>query len=279
MSMSTFRKGSVAMPLGLRSSTRGRAAASPSATRGRIAAAGAAETVATQRHSTGHRGDTGAWSWTRLRSMIVMVCVLLPALYVLSVPARGASSLNEEGAFLQGAAVVPHGNDILSRLELVLKKLRSAPLKADGKEADEKAIGLKEALDARGRELLEAKGTIEELKGEKADCAKRGTKAPVVTAESILDKGDLMWIDAAQVDLNELGEWEINPDHGRMEEIAGLEFDWLALVNRHHPNNEVWVRRYVTHLQGLLSREPAALATVVDRPQSRKLEWDCQRNP
>lgn len=32
-----------------------------------------------------------------------------------------------------------------------------------------------------------------------------GTRAALVTAESILDKGDLMWIDAAQVDLNELG--------------------------------------------------------------------------
>ncbi|KAF4756134.1 Beta-1,4-mannosyl-glycoprotein 4-beta-N-acetylglucosaminyltransferase [Perkinsus olseni] len=265
-----FGRGSVAMPLGLRSSTR--------ATRGRVASAGAAEAVATQRHSTGHRGDTGAWSWTRLRSMIVLVCVLLPALYVLSVPIRGASSFNDEGAFLKGAAVL-NGNDVLSRLELVLKKLRSAASKADGKEAEDKASELKEALDARGRELEEAKGTIEELKGEKADCAKRGTKAPVVTAESILDRGDLMWIDAAQVDLNELGEWEINPDHGRMEEIAGVEFDWLALVDRHHPNNEVWVRRYVTHLQGLLSREPAAEATVLDRPQSRKLEWDCQKNP
>ncbi|EER06133.1 hypothetical protein Pmar_PMAR007527 [Perkinsus marinus ATCC 50983] len=134
----------------------------------------------------------------------------MASLYLILVPSRGGRVDDGEGVFLKGIATVQSDDSNSWRRD----------------------------LEARDEELKEAREMIDSLQRKNVDCA-GGTRAALVTAESILDKGDLMWIDAAQVDLNELGEWEMNPEHGQMDDIAGVDFDWLALVNRHHHDNEV----------------------------------------
>ncbi|KAF4663717.1 hypothetical protein FOL47_005586 [Perkinsus chesapeaki] len=136
---------------------------------------------------------------------------------------------------------------------------------------------LKLELKAKSRELEDARATVNKL--EKRQPCDRTAEGSPVTAESILDKGDLMWMDAGQVDLNEFGEWEVNPEFEKLERAAGSDFNWDALVDRRHVDNEVWVKRYVSLLQQRLAMEPPMEATVSDRPPTRKLQWDCQSNP